>query len=127
MSYEYPERFFDDNFGGLSREIGLGHKYSYKELPDMLEFAEGVAGEHTIRMRQLIGEDGLPVKGSEKRSIYFTRGNTAVGVFTDDPAFNVLPLAREIDKLLVEGMRKAGEPLTREQDYLKEDKGKKQK
>ncbi|MDO5451221.1 MAG: hypothetical protein Q4F30_10070 [Akkermansia sp.] len=120
MMYTYPERFFDDNFGGLSREIGLDHKYNCEQLPDMLEFAEGVAGEHTIRMRQLIGEDGLPVKGSEKRSIYFTRGNTAVGVFTDNPAFNVLPAARAIDKLLVEGMRKAGEPLTREQDYLKE-------
>ena len=127
MMYTYPERFFDDNFGGLSREIGLDHKYNCEQLPDMLEFAEGVAGEHTIRMRQLIGEDGLPVKGSEKRSIYFTRGNTAVGVFTDNPAFNVLPIARAIDKLLVEGMRKAGEPLTKEQDYLKEDKGKKQK
>lgn len=127
MMYTYPERFFDDNFGGLSREIGLAHKYNCEQLPDMLEFAEGVAGEHTIRMRQPIGEDGLPVKGSEKRSIYFTRGNTAVGVFTDNPAFNVLPAARAIDKLLVEGMRKAGEPLTREQDYLKEDKGKKQK
>ena len=125
MMYTYPERFFDDNFGGLSREIGLDHKYNCEQLPDMLEFAEGVAGEHTIRMRQLIGEDGLPVKGSEKRSIYFTRGNTAVGVFTDNPAFNVLPAARAIDKLLVEGMRKAGEPLTKEQDYLKEDAEKK--
>ena len=125
MMYTYPERFFDDNFGGLSREIGLDHKYNCEQLPDMLEFAEGVAGEHAIRMRHVISDEGLPVKGSEKRSIYFTRGNTAVGVFTDNPAFNVLPIARAIDKLLVEGMRKAGEPLTREQDYLKE--GKKQK
>ena len=78
-----------------------------------------------VTLRQLMDDEGLPVKGSEKRSIYFTRGNTAVGVFTDNPAFNVLPAARAIDKLLVEGMRKAGEPLTKEQDYLKEDAEKK--
>ena len=82
-------------------------------------------GEYAVRLKPFVDTDGLPVKGSEKRSIYFTRGNTAVGVFTDNPAFNVLPAARAIDKLLVEGMRKAGEPLTKEQDYLKE--GKKQK
>ena len=82
----------------------------------------GNIGDRSFRLRALIGEEGLPVKGSEKRSIYFTRGNTAVAVWTDNPAFNVLPAAREIDKLLVEGMRKAGEPLTREQEYLKEEK-----
>ena len=79
-------------------------------------------GEYAVRLKPFVDTDGLPVKGSEKRSIYFTRGNTAVAVWTDNPAFNGLPAAREIDKLLVEGMRKAGEPLTREQEYLKEEK-----
>ena len=79
-------------------------------------------GEYAVRLKPFVDTDGLPVKGSEKRSIYFTRGNTAVAVWTENPTFNVLPAAREIDKLLVEGMRKAGEPITKEQDYLKEEK-----
>ena len=102
-----------------------GRPFTPEELADGTESAGDAVGEFAIRMRHVISDEGLPVKGSEKRSIYFTRGNTAVGVFTDNPAFNVLPAARAIDKLLVEGMRKAGEPLTKEQDYLKE--GKKQK
>ena len=99
-----------------------GRPFTPEELADGTESAGDAVGEFAIRMRHAISDEGLPVKGSEKRSIYFTRGNTAVALFTDEPDINVLPLARAIDKLLVEGMRKAGEPLTREQDYLKEEK-----
>ncbi|MDO5451220.1 MAG: hypothetical protein Q4F30_10065 [Akkermansia sp.] len=108
-----------------------GQKYSNSEhilTPD--EIAERIevlrkppVGESAVRLRQLMDAEGLPVKGSEKRSIYFTRGNTAVGVWTEDPTFNVLPVAREIDRLLADMLRQAGVPLTQEQDYLKEDKG----
>ena len=126
MIYSLTEAEFPDDAD--EDEILLGEDildwavYKPAALVGMLEQAEGVVGEYAIRRKQLIGEDGLPVKGSEKRSIYFTRGNTAVAVLADDPSFDVLPAARAIDKLLVEGMRKAGEPLTREQDYLKEEK-----
>ena len=108
-----------------------GQKYSNSEhilTPD--EIAERLevlrkppVGESAVRLRQLMDAEGLPVKGSEKRSIYFTRGNTAVGVWTEDPTFNVLPVAREIDRLLADMLRQAGVPLMQEQDYLKEDKG----
>ena len=105
-----------------------GQKYSNSEhilTPDeIVERLEVLrkppVGESAVRLRQLMDAEGLPVKGSEKRSIYFTRGNTAVGVWTEDPAFNVLPVAREIDRLLADMLRQAGVPLTQEQDYLKE-------
>ena len=107
-----------------------GQKYSNSEhilTPD--EIAERIevlrkppVGESAVRLRQLMDAEGLPVKGSEKRSIYFTRGNTAVGVWTEDPTFNVLPVAREIDRLLADMLRQAGVPLMQEQDYLKEEK-----
>ena len=56
------------------------------------------------------------------------RGNSVVTLWLsgyDNEVYDLRPLARAIDKLLVEGMRKAGEPLTKEQDYLKEDAEKK--
>ncbi|MDO5451222.1 MAG: hypothetical protein Q4F30_10075 [Akkermansia sp.] len=98
------------------------HWMKPEEVVACTESAGDAVGEFAIRMRHVISDEGLPVKGSEKRSIYFTRGNTAVAVFTEDPAINVLPAAREIDKMLAEGLREHGVPLTKEQDYLKEEK-----
>ena len=106
---------------GIGKD-GKLHALTPDELLALLEPAGDAVGEQCLRLRASVDDEGLPVKGSEKRSIYFTRGNTAVALFTDEPDINVLPLARAIDKLLVEGMRKAGEPLTKEQDYLKEEK-----
>ncbi len=124
----YTMTSFLDN-GPLPRtgqgKDGKMHILTPDELLALLEPAGDAVGEQCMRLRATVDDEGLPVKGSEKRSIYFTRGNTAVALFTDEPDINVLPLARAIDKLLVEGMRKAGEPLTKEQDYLKEDAEKK--
>ena len=117
--------FGNERDASCNQIIGLWFSNLADYLESSMESAGDAVGELAVRWRESIGEDGLPVKGSQKRSVFFTRGNTAVGVFSHDPCFNALPIARAIDKLLVEGMRKAGEPLTKEQDYLKEDAEKK--
>ena len=85
-------------------------------------------GDFDLWQRPRLDDNGLPVKGSENSFVTFMRGNSVVTLWLsgyDNEVYDLRPLARAIDKLLVEGMRKAGEPLTKEQDYLKEDAEKK--
>ena len=90
----------------------------------------GLVGDFDLWRAPLLDENGIPIKNSGNNLVVFLRGNTLVELrmkelWQPDRDFDLRPLARAIDKLLVEGMRKAGEPLTREQDYLKEEKKKK--
>ena len=87
----------------------------------------GLVGDFDLWRAPLLDENGIPVEHSGNNLVVFLRGNTLVELrmkelWQPDRDFDLRPLARAIDKLLVEGMRKAGEPLTREQDYLKEEK-----
>ena len=49
---------------------------------------------------------GAEVENSEKRAVYFVRGNTAVAVFADNAEYDVLPIARAIDADLIKGLKR---------------------
>lgn len=46
------------------------------------------------------------MENSEKRAVYFVRGNTAVAVFADNAEYDVLPIARAIDADLIKGLKR---------------------
>lgn len=60
----------------------------------------GWVGDFDIATKARLGRDGAVVFGSEKSAIYFTRGNTAVSIVSENPYFNVLPMARLVDEEL---------------------------
>lgn len=112
------------NYSTLISQSGL----KPEELAASLNPRRNLVGDFDLWQRPQLDDNGLPVKGSENSFVTFMRGNSVVTLWLsgyDNEVYDLRPLARAIDKLLVEGMRKAGEPLTKEQDYLKEDAEKK--
>ena len=109
------------NYATLVSQEGL----KPEELAASLNPRRNLVGDFDLWKRPQLDDNGLPVKGSENSFVTFMRGNSVVTLWLSEygnEVYDLRPLARAIDKLLVEGMRKAGEPLTREQDYLKEEK-----
>ncbi len=104
---------------GQRREVYIQEKEGREsELAKGLKLNPGLVGDLDVCIRRRTGEDGALIPGSERSALYFIRGNTAVGIFSDDPTYNALPLARALDKQLVKGLDKAGILLQRRQTYL---------
>ncbi len=81
-----------------------------------------LVGDWDICTVPRLASDGSIAEGSEKSAIYFMRGNTAAYFIADDPHYNVLPLAQELDKLLIEGINRHEKE---EKQAAKDEKGKK--
>lgn len=80
-------------------------RWDHKRLTDqeVIKYSiinPGWVGDFDIATKARLGRDGAVVFGSEKSAIYFTRGNTAVSIVSENPYFNVLPMARLVDEEL---------------------------
>ncbi len=81
------------------------HRWDHKVQTDqdVIKYSiinPGWVGDFDIATKARLGRDGAVVFGSEKSAIYFTRGNTAVSIVSENPYFNVLPMARLVDEEL---------------------------
>ena len=75
-------------------------RLSDQEIIDRSLINPGWVGDFDIATKARLGRDGAVVFGSEKSAIYFTRGNTAVSIVSENPYFNVLPMAQMVDEEL---------------------------
>ena len=81
------------------------HRWDHKVQTDqdVIKYSiinPGWVGDFDIATKARLGRDGAVVFGSENSAIYFTRGNTAVSIVSENPYFNVLPMARLVDEEL---------------------------
>ncbi len=114
-----------ENETGVRRRIVVDAKVKKMEKSDiknLMQINPRLVGDWDICTVPRLASDGSIAEGSEKSAIYFMRGNTAAYFIADDPHYNVLPLAQELDKLLIEGINRHEKE---EKQAAKDEKGKK--
>lgn len=102
----YEPDLEDRKFGmvGTPFNSKLSQRETVEDLVSMLKVNPGWVGDMDFCFHPLVDDWGVEVEGSEKRAVYFVRGNTGVAVFADKAEYDVLPIARAIDAALVKGM-----------------------
>ena len=102
----YEPDLEDRKFGmvGTPFNSKLSQRETVEDLVSMLKVNPGWVGDMDFCFHPLVDDWGVAVEGSEKRAVYFVRGNTGVAVFADKAEYDVLPIARAIDADLVKGM-----------------------
>ena len=75
------------------------------KLASDLKSNPGWVGDMDFCFHPIIDDWGAEVENSEKRAVYFVRGNTGVALFSDNAEYDVLPIARAIDAELIKGIK----------------------
>ncbi len=115
----YEPDLEDRKFGmvGTPFNSKLSQREKVEDLVSMLKVNPGWVGDMDFCFHPLVDDWGVEVEGSEKRAVYFVRGNTGVALFSDNAEYNVLPIARAIDAELIKGIKqKKKKESTRESD-----------
>lgn len=115
----YEPDLEDRKFGmvGTPFNSKLSQRETVEDLVSMLKVNPGWVGDMDFCFHPLVDDWGVEVEGSEKRAVYFVRGNTGVALFSDNAEYNVLPIARAIDAELIKGIKqKKKKESTRESD-----------
>ncbi len=115
----YESDLEDRKFGmvGTPFNSKLSQRETVEDLVCMLKVNPGWVGDMDFCFHPLVDDWGVEVEGSEKRAVYFVRGNTGVALFSDNAEYDVLPIARAIDAELIKGIKqKKKKESTRESD-----------
>lgn len=115
----YEPDLEDRKFGmvGTPFNSKLSQRETVEDLVSMLKVNPGWVGDMDFCFHPIIDDWGAEVENSEKRAVYFVRGNTGVALFSDNAEYDVLPIARAIDAELIKGIKqKKKKESTRESD-----------